>query len=112
MAKELLVVLAAGSADALRATVQRLGARYPVVSTLGARLLVLRAGDAGARAGIAATPGVQAVAADAQDVAGLQGLDETEQLFASAWAAQGLKSGPRPGDGMDWDTPGLQPPHR
>ena len=111
MVKELLVVLSAGPPAVLRETAQRLGALHPIVSTLGARLLVLRAGEA-ARAGIAAHPGVQAVAANAQDVAGLAGLDENAQLFASAWAAQGLKSGPRPGDGLDWGAPGFEPPQR
>lgn len=102
MDKELLVI-------ASHAAAQELGARFQVVATLGPRLLVLRAG-ADAQAGIAALAGVQAVVADARDVAALQGLDENERLFADAWAARGRKSGPRAGDGQDWDAPGFEPP--
>lgn len=111
MDNEVLVVLAPSPDAALREAARRIGARFHVVSTLGARLLVLRAG-ADAHAEIVQLPGVQAVAADAHAVAGLHGLDENEQLFAAAWAAQGAKSGPRRGAGLDWDAPGFEPPGR
>ncbi len=77
---------------------QRLRAQWPVVAALPPRLLVLRLPSP------AQLPGT--VPLDQADPP----LTETEQLFAAAWAAQGQKSAPRPGDGANWDTPGFTPP--
>ena len=77
---------------------QRLRAQWPVVAALHPRLLVLRLPDA------THPPGTVPLAqADPP-------LTESEQLFAAAWAAQGHKSAPRPGDKADWDAPGFTPP--
>ena len=37
-------------------------------------------------------------------------LDEAEALFVAAFAAGAAKSGPRAGQGLDWDSPGFTPP--
>nr|WP_315246783.1 hypothetical protein [uncultured Albidiferax sp.] len=87
------LVLLATAADG-----QRLRAQWPVVAALPPRLLVLRLPAA------AHLPGT--VPLDQADPP----LTESEQLFAAAWAAQGHKSAPRPGDGADWDAPGFIPP--
>nr|WP_315191252.1 hypothetical protein [uncultured Albidiferax sp.] len=77
---------------------QRLRAQWPVVAALPPRLLVLRLPDAAHLTGT--------VPLDQADPP----LTESEALFAAAWAAQGHKSAPRPGDGADWDSPGFTPP--
>lgn len=109
---EVLLVLQALPEATLRALAQRLQARCEVVSTMGPRLRVVRLAPHGLP-GLRALDGVQAVVESAAGLAAIQGasgLSETEWLFASAWAAQGQKQGPRAGAGLDWDAPGFKPP--
>lgn len=87
------LVLVATAADG-----QRLSAQWPVVATLPPRLLVLRLPGAAPLTGTVPLDQAQPP------------LTESEQLFAAAWAAQGHKSAPRPGDAADWDAPDFTPP--
>ena len=77
---------------------QQLQNQWPVVAALPPRLLVLRL------PGPAPLPGT--VPLDQADPP----LTDSEALFAAAWAAQGQKSAPRPGNKADWDAPGFTPP--
>lgn len=56
-------------------------------------------------------PGVQTVATGpiASDL--YSDLSEAEQLFVAAWSDRQTKpKTTRPGDGLDWDTPGFEEP--
>lgn len=109
---EVLMVLKVLPEAAQRSLVQRLQESCTVVSTMGPRLMVGRLSPHGLPL-LRALPGVMAVLENAADLAalpGASGLSDTEALFASAWAAQGQKKGPRSGTGLDWDAPGFQPP--
>ncbi|WP_367847858.1 hypothetical protein [Rhodoferax sp. WC2427] len=98
--RDILVLLETGADGKPTALAQRLRSQWQVVASMPPRLLVLRLPSYK----VAAIPGVQPLAqADPP-------LNEGEQLFAAAWAAQGHKSAPRPGDGADWDAPGFIPP--
>lgn len=109
---EVLLVLKSLPDDARCALVDRLQETCSVVSAMGSRLVVARVAPHGVPA-LRALPGVMAVIETPADlatqVAGW-GFSDTEALFASAWAAQGQKKGPRLGEGLDWDAPGFQPP--
>lgn len=37
-------------------------------------------------------------------------LDPGERLFVAGWLRRGDEKPPRPGEGLDWDTPGRLPP--
>lgn len=37
-------------------------------------------------------------------------LDDTESLFVDAWMSRQGQVKTRPGEGLDWDTPPMQPP--
>jgi hypothetical protein len=56
-------------------------------------------------------PGVAAVTVGAVAQEVIADLDETEALFIRAWASRrgGLER-PRPGEGLDWDAGGFEPP--
>lgn len=109
---EVLMVLKALPEAEQGALAQRLQERCTVVSTLGPRLMVARVPPHRLTM-LRALPGVLAVIECAADLAVLPaaaGLSDTEALFASAWATQGQKKGPRSGAGLDWDAPGFEPP--
>jgi len=109
---EVLMVLKALPEAAQRALALRLQESCTVVSTMGPRLMVGRVPPHGL-AVLRALPGVLAVIENVADLAALPaaaGLSDTEALFASGWAAQGQKKGPRSGAGQDWDAPGFEPP--
>ncbi len=109
---EVLMVLQTLPETAQRALAQRLQETCTVVSTMGPRLMVGRVPPHGLPV-LRTLPGVLAVIESAADLAALPGADalsNTEALFASAWAAQGQKKGPRAGAGLDWDAPGFEPP--
>ena len=56
-------------------------------------------------------PGVSSVSEGAVAPELLGGLDEAEALFVSAWASRSeVPKLPRPGDGVDWDAGGFEPP--
>lgn len=37
-------------------------------------------------------------------------LDPEERLFVEGWLRRGVDKPERPGEGLDWDTPGRRPP--
>ena len=109
---EVLMVLEALPEAARRALLQRLQESCTVVSTMGPRLMVGRVQPHSLPV-LRALPGVEVVVDKAADLLAKTGgcdLSDTEALFASAWAAQGQKKGPRAGAGLDWDAPGFEPP--
>ena len=111
---DVLLVLKALPEAALRALVQKLQESCTVVSTMRPRLMVCRVPPHGEPM-LHTLPGVMAVIHNATELAALPGagdLSDTEVLFASAWATQGQKKGPRAGAGRDWDAPGFAPPDR
>ena len=106
---ERLVVLQMVAGAVAGGAADRVRARFEVAAALPPRLLVVRlaADDLAALQGIG---GIAVVAADPVGLKVTPALNEAERLFAAGWAARGLKSGPRAGDGLAWDTPGFEPP--
>lgn len=79
-----------------------------VLQSSGDRVAVIDASDADA---IRALPGVRSVTEGAPDAATLADLDEGSRLFAEAWREQRkMATKQRPGEGLDWDTPGFEAP--
>jgi hypothetical protein len=88
--------------------------RWTVTGTMPPRLLLVRI-EPGELAAARAHAAVAQVVSDRVEASALQTtppLTAGEALFVSAFAAQGRKSGPRPGEGLDWDSPGFTPPGR
>jgi hypothetical protein len=88
--------------------------RWTVVGAMPPRLLLVRL-EPDELAAARAHPAVDALVGDRAQAAALTPtppLSAAEALFVSAFAAQGRKSGPRPGEGLDWDSPGFTPPGR
>ena len=86
--------------------------RWRIVGALPPRLLLVQI-DPGELAAARAHAAVAAIVTDRPKAAALRStppLNDAEALFVSAFAAQGSKSGPRPGEGLDWDSPGFTPP--
>lgn len=111
---EVLLILLALPPAGQNEVMQQLKVRGELVSTMGPRLLVFRVAPLGLPA-LREHNGVQAVIERADDLTALKdahGLSEIEWLFASAWAAQGKKTGPRSGAGLEWGAPGFEPPDR
>ncbi len=106
---EMLVVLQIVSGVVVDDAVDTIRARYEVVAALPPRLFVVRLAvdDLVALQGL---DGVSAVTDDPNEVNVTPSLSSAERLFAAGWAARGIKSGPRTGDGQAWDAPGFDPP--
>ena len=86
-----------------------IGRRAGVLQRSGRRVLMV---DAAAAARLASLPGVARVLTDAAGAGDLDDLEPGDALFVQAWAARQAhpKTGPRPGDGLPWDTPGHDAP--
>lgn len=106
---ELFVVLQIVSGAVVGDAADHIRTRYEVVATLLPRLLVVRLAvdDLAALQGLA---GIAAIAADTGELDVTPPLSEAERLFVAGWAARGIKTGPRAGDGQTWDAPGFEPP--
>jgi hypothetical protein len=105
-ARELLVIL---DTDGTAAALDRLASVARVTQVLLPRLALVRA-DAAARDAIRRIPGVIALVEEAP--ADLPpDLTPEERVFVAAWAARGAPK-VRPGEGLDWDAPGFEPPDR
>jgi hypothetical protein len=104
---EALVVLR-GPAD----TAHPPALHWTVVGAMPPRLLLvqLEPGDLAAARAHAAVADIVADRSKAAAVAATPPLNDAEALFVAAFGAQGKKSGPRPGQGLDWDSPGFTPP--
>ena len=99
---DVLVIL-----DSTGAARDEIARRGSVSHQISERVLVLR-GDA---AGLGRLPGVERVYTGAEQQFDLpQDLSPAESVFAKGWMEKGKKSGPRPGEGRDWDSPGFLPP--
>jgi hypothetical protein len=61
---------------------------------------------------IRSMPGVAAVLTGAEQNPRLPPLDEAETLFVRAWISRQGVVKQRIGEGLDWDTPPMQPPDR
>jgi hypothetical protein len=86
--------------------------RWTIVGALPPRLLLVRL-QAGDLAGVQADTTVAHVVCNGVQAVALRPtppLDDNETLFVAAFAARGSKSGPRPGEALDWDSPGFTPP--
>ena len=107
---EMFVVLQTVLGEVAGAAADRVRARYEVAATLPPRLLVVRlaVGDLAALQGLDC---VVAVTANPAELNITPPLSEAERLFLSGWAARGVKSGPRAGDGQAWDAPGFETPN-
>lgn len=106
---EMFVVLQMVAGAVAGDAADRVRARFEVAAALPPRLLVVRlaADDLAALQGLG---GIAAVAAEPVGLNVTPPLSEAERLFAAGWAARGVKSGPRAGDGQAWDAPGFEPP--
>lgn len=101
----MLVVLHMKAGDAAN----RVRARFEVAAALPPRLLVVRLA-ADDLVALQEIDGVAVVTANPVELDVTPPLSDTERLFAAGWAARGVKSGPRAGDGLAWDAPGFEPP--
>jgi hypothetical protein len=87
---------------------------WTVLGAMPPRLLLLRIepGELAAARAHAAVAHVVSERAQASALQPTPPLTAEDALFVSAFAAQGSKSGPRPGEGLDWDSPGFTAPGR
>lgn len=95
--------------DGVDATIAEIEALARVTQMLPPRLLLVRA-DADARNAILGVPGVIGLldaASPPRDVS--LDLSPAERVFVDAWVARSAPK-TRRGDGLDWDTPGFEPP--
>jgi hypothetical protein len=106
--EEYLVLLdeseSASSLDGLRA-------RGAVRQVASPRLVVFSA-DRTRDVSVQSLPGVIAACTGSVPTELLARLDDSEALFASAWALRHAETAPkqRPGEGLSWDAPGFQAP--
>ena len=110
--QEALVLLDVGAGPTARQEVARHGR---VLQQAGERLLVVEAAGGSLEAladALRSVPGVTRVVVDPAHAATIGGLDPGEALFAEAWASRRTSpsKAARRGEGLDWDTPGFQPP--
>jgi len=100
--REWLVILEPGG-DA-----SRVEAAAEITQRAGTRTLIAAAEDVRA---LRSLPGVRAITEADIDSAWLEDLSESERLFANAFAAKhAMKNKRRPGEGLDWDAEGMDPP--
>jgi hypothetical protein len=94
------------------------GSAWPVTATVPPRVAVLRAGadslPAIARAcRLAFARGPDDRIQVAGDITALDELDDGARLFVDAWRSASpaaTETRARPGDGLPWDAPGMEPP--
>ncbi len=106
--RELLVIL---NGDRAEEAGKQLNANYKVSHVASPRVMVVE-GEQSELAGLRAMPGVTAATAGELPPGAIDGLDDSESLFASAWLSR-IKEGSskqRPGEGLSWDAPGFIPP--
>jgi hypothetical protein len=105
---ELLVILDGGSPVAVGSEYFD---RFRIVHAASPSVLVIELPGDTSAAEVAAVPGVVAVSDGAVVPELIAGLDEGEALFVRAWASRlGGPTPTRPGEGLDWDTGGFEPP--
>jgi hypothetical protein len=104
--QEILIILEKGIAKPQREAVTRAA---PPAQSVSERVFIARAGE-GSADRIRAMPGVAMVLTGADADAALPGMSDAESLFAQAWLSRAGQVKQRPGEGLDWDTPPMQPP--
>jgi hypothetical protein len=104
---EYLVILNRESAPE---TLAALSAQFRVTQVVSPRVVIVSTGP-GEHPPPASLPGVLAATNGELNPMVAATLDETEMLFAAAWASR--VTGPpkqRKGEGLSWDSPGFLPP--
>ena len=85
--------------------------RFRIVHSISPTVFVIELHGDTSAAEVAAVAGVAAISEGAVAPELVAGLDEAEALLVRAWARRlGDPAPPRPGDGLDWDTGGFEPP--
>jgi len=59
---------------------------------------------------LGATPGIARVVTGGEPVEALPEMTDAENLFAQAWLSSRREVKSRRGEGLDWDTPPMEPP--
>ncbi len=104
---EVLVILSTSVPSAQREAVLR---DAPPTQSISNRVFLATVSEAAIGA-LRASAGVERVLSGAAAV-DLPALDEAESLFVAGWLLRHGEPKRRRGDGLDWDTPPMQPPDR
>lgn len=104
--REVLIVLAPSATESQRQAVTRAA---PVAQTISDRVFTSTTADAAA---LRSMSGVAAVLTGGESAQALPPLDDTETLFVQAWLTRAGQAKQRPGEGLNWDAPGMAPPDR
>ena len=102
---EVLVILESRISDAARQAVTRAA---PPLQSISERVFTASADDVGL-ARLRSMPGVATVIGS-KETQPLPPLSDTESLFAEAWLSRQGQVKQRRGEGLNWDTPPMQPP--
>jgi hypothetical protein len=105
---ELLIILHLWILPADREAVMRAA---PATQMVSSRVFLANLNPE-AVAPIRSMPGVAIVLTGAEHNSPLPPLDEVETLFVRAWISRQGVEKQRRGEGLDWDTPPMQPPDR
>jgi len=103
---EVLVILEPSVAEAARGAITR--AAVPTQS-ISNRVYIAVADDA-VVSRLRSMPGIATIIVSGEHATTLPPLNEAEALFAQAWLSRQGQVKERRGDGLDWDTPPMQPP--
>ena len=103
---EVLVILESSVTDAARAAVTRAA---PPTQSISNRVFTAVVDDS-ALPRLRSMPGVARVISNTGEAPDLPQLNDAESLFARAWLSRQGQAKQRRGDGLDWDTPPMQPP--
>ena len=103
---EVLVILEPSVSAAARASIARTAAPAQSISK---RVYIAVVEDSVVPR-LRSMPGVSTIISSGERAQSLPPLDEAESLFAQAWLTKQGPAKQRRGDGLDWDTPPMQPP--
>ena len=103
--KDVLLILAPEISQADREVISR---AVTATQTISSRVFVGAA--AGGPDALRAMPGVERVLTGGEAAGTLPPLDDAESLFVQAWLSARGQTKQRRGEGLDWDTPPMQPP--
>lgn len=106
--RDLLVIL---SGDRAAESFKQVSANYRVHHVASPRIIAVEC-PPGELAGLRSIPGVTVVTSGGVPSKVMEGLDDSEALFVTAWLSR-IKEEPakqRLGEGLSWDAPGFLPP--
>jgi len=103
---EVLVILEPAISDAARAAVTRTAAATQSVSDR----VYIAVADEATLARMRSMAGVATIMSGGEHARTLPPLSDAESLFVQAWLSRQGEVKQRRGDGLDWDTPPMQPP--